>query len=263
LPGFPETPAVTNPFVYSAAAQRYAQARPYHQDIVVKRICEAINPSRFFTAALDVGCGTGQSCLALRALARRVIGLDSALEMLAHAPRENGISYVWGTAEALPAASGALELLTVSSAFHWFDRERFFAEVRRVLSPGGWFVVYNNGFKGIMAGNREFARWFHETYPRRYPAPDRNRTPITETEAERAGFALVHSEVYSNDVVFTPEALARYLTTQSNLIVAVEGGHEAYDAAYEWVLDGVRPYFPDSEATFAFGGPIWCLQRQE
>lgn len=36
-------------------------------------------------------------------------------------------------------------LLTVAQAIHWFDFERFYAEVRRVLKPGGVIAVWAYG----------------------------------------------------------------------------------------------------------------------
>lgn len=47
-----------------------------------------------------------------------------------HATRE-------GTAEELPVPDGSVDLLTASSAAHWFDQSRFLAEANRVLKVGG------------------------------------------------------------------------------------------------------------------------------
>jgi len=35
-----------------------------------------------------------------------------------------------------------VDLVTVASAIHWFDLEKFYAEVRRVVKPGGTVAVW-------------------------------------------------------------------------------------------------------------------------
>lgn len=42
-----------------------------------------------------------------------------------------------GVAEAIPLADASVDAVTVGHAFHWFDRSRALAEIRRVLRPGG------------------------------------------------------------------------------------------------------------------------------
>ena len=56
---------------------------------------------------------------------------------------------------------------------HWFDQERFFAELRRVLAPAGWVGLYDHYFTGEMVGVPEFGAWLHEALVR-YPLPPRN-----------------------------------------------------------------------------------------
>ena len=55
-----------------------------------------------------------------------------------------GVPVVAGTAEALPLREASLDAVCVAQAFHWFDADRAFAELARVLRPGGGVgIVWN------------------------------------------------------------------------------------------------------------------------
>ena len=75
----------TNYFAYETVAQRYARHRPYFHPRLIERIRRRLNLDEPVESALDVGCGTGQSTVALMALAREVIGADISAPMLAAA----------------------------------------------------------------------------------------------------------------------------------------------------------------------------------
>jgi hypothetical protein len=45
--------------------------------------------------------------------------------------------------------AGSCELITVAQAVHWFDLERFYAEVRLVAKPGGILAVWAYGILEI------------------------------------------------------------------------------------------------------------------
>lgn len=46
-----------------------------------------------------------------------------------------------GTAEDLPFPNGSVDLITASSAAHYFDEPKFMAEANRVLKPGGCIAL--------------------------------------------------------------------------------------------------------------------------
>lgn len=247
-------------FSHRDAAERYARGRPYFHPLVVRKITGFLGLEKPVPTALDVACGTGQSSVALKEIASRVVGADLSAEMLARAPRVEGVEYVEAAAEDLPFADESFDLATVSSAFHWFDRARFLTEARRVLRPAGWLVIYDNAFRGEMKENPAFGRWFRDRYLARYPSPPRDRRPFGDDDARRHGFRFVGREDYENDVRFSVEELADYLETQSNVIAAVEEGSEGIEEIHGWVVGSLSPLFRVPVATFRFGGHIWYLR---
>ncbi len=251
----------TNLFNANSAAQLYARGRPYHQDIVIQRIKAQLNLDRKLERALDVACGTGLSCIALKGIAKKTCGVDISIEMLEQAMRDDQIDYVACPSEHLAVSDAAVDLVTVSSAFHWFDRDAFLSEAKRVLKPSGWLVIYNNFFFSSMKENVEFRNWFTSTHLKQFPTPPRDDRPFSEQDAEQAGFRFLEREWYANDILWDASQLVDYLITQTNLSVIVEDGGRTIEDVKEYVGKEVGPFFPSAgRATFEFGGPIWYLR---
>jgi SAM-dependent methyltransferase len=87
---------------------------------------------------LDLGCGTGRN-LPLYDGAARVVGVDPCREsLLAARRRAPKVPLVRARAEALPFRGGAFDVVVSGLVFcSVADPPRGFAEVRRVLGPGG------------------------------------------------------------------------------------------------------------------------------
>jgi SAM-dependent methyltransferase len=90
----------SNYFTAAEVAARYATARPYFHAEVAERLRSFAGVERF-ALALDVGCGSGQSAVALAAIAEKVIAIDASAEMLRHATPLPNITYRVGLAEEL------------------------------------------------------------------------------------------------------------------------------------------------------------------
>jgi len=258
-----------NYFASTAAAQRYAAGRPYFHVQVIGRIAEFLNletkkfsrQSVSLARALDVGCGTGQSSVALEAIAQKIVGVDVSQPMLDLAPRDPRISYIRAAAEQLPFEKQVFDLITACKAIHWFDHGPFLNEAHRVLRPGGWLVVYQNGCFGKMLENPHYEQWNRQQYVPRYPTPPRNDQPLTDEIARAHGFEPRGTENYSHNITFTPPQLVAYLISQSNVTAAVERGRETCEEATKWLLVGVKSLFRGATGTFPFGGSIRWLQR--
>ena len=251
-----------NYFAPRPAAERYEKGRPFFHPLVIGRVRERLSLAEPLPLGLDVCCGTGLSSLALKEVAARVVGLDLSAEMLAHAPRDAGVDFCRASAENMPFGGGAYDVLSVCQGFHWLDRGRFLAEARRVLRADGLLVVYDDYMTGQMEGGEGFRSWHAETYRKKFPAPPRAPLSFTEEQAEAEGFRRLLAERFEHSIAFTPEALVHFVTSQSNVIAAVEGGGLEIGDARRWLEEGVRPFFAGrGSARFVFEAVVWCLRR--
>lgn len=251
-----------NYFSPKSAAERYAKGRPYFHPLIIRRIKEFLSLAEPLSFALDVGCGTGLSTVALKELARNVIGVDASEEMVALAARENRIKYFVAPAVNLPFEENEFDLITLSQVFHWLDKDQFLAEASRVLRPNGWLVTYDNYFSGQMTENPDFYKWYKEEYLVKYPILARAKIELTEENVNPYGFRLLGEEWNKNIVGFSLEAVVDYLVTQSNVIAAVESGKQKIEKVRVWLMEGIKPTFGDAEERkFLFNTPIWYLTR--
>ncbi len=116
-------------------------------------------------AILDVGCGTGRllRAAAARFPAAQLTGLDPAPEMIREARLAAGedgrIEFEQGFAEALPFAGARFDVVFSTMTFHhWRDRPHGAAEVRRVLAPGGRWLLADFVATGLMRPLRRLLR---------------------------------------------------------------------------------------------------------
>ena len=136
---------MTFPDHFSAVATQYAAARPEYPPALFDWIA-SIAPSP--ALCWEAGCGSGQATRDLALRFDRVHAGDPSASQIAQAPMIDNVDFVVEPAErcALPDASA--DAACVAQALHWFNRDAYFAEVARVLKPGGVLVTW--GYQDII-----------------------------------------------------------------------------------------------------------------
>src|SRR5688572_14668535 len=131
---------------FSAVACRYADFRPHYPPAIFDWLAE-IAPARGM--AWDCAAGTGQATIDLAARFKRVIATDASPEQIAAATLRPNIEYRVATAEQSGLPDRSADLVTVAQALHWFDFERFYAEIKRVLRTDGIFAAWAYGINQV------------------------------------------------------------------------------------------------------------------
>jgi SAM-dependent methyltransferase len=128
-------------------AEHYRTSSVHASGEDLNRMVEAANLTGL-ERVLDAGCGAGHTALAFAPHAAQVIAYDltpTMLEQVNLLAAERGVSNVVtreGDVEQLPFAEGEFDLVVSRlSAHHWGNPAAALREFRRVLKPGGQFIL--------------------------------------------------------------------------------------------------------------------------
>jgi SAM-dependent methyltransferase len=156
---------------FSVVAGAYALRRPAYPDELFAFLAGAASGHDL---VWDCAAGSGQASIPLTRYFQRVIATDTSSAMLAQAPRHPSVEYRQGSAYDSELEPGSADLVTVAQALHWFEPERFYAEVSRVLKPAGILAAWTYGNQVLedRAVNAVLTRFYHEVVGPYWP-PER------------------------------------------------------------------------------------------
>ncbi len=127
---------------FSAHSAQYAKYRPVYPSALFDFIRES-QPNR--QSAWDCATGNGQLAVELAGIFEQVYATDISQAQMDHAPRLHNIHYSMSEAEQSNFPDDFFDLISVGQAVHWFDFERFYAEVNRTSKHGALIVLVGYG----------------------------------------------------------------------------------------------------------------------
>lgn len=143
---------------FDAQAAEYDQRNTYYYSqngkISCRDIAEQIR-AYSYESLLDVGCGTGFLIDHLtKQKPARYCGVDLSDEMIRMAEKKEieGAEFVVSSADKLPYPDGSFDIVTCSQSFHHYPYpEEAMREAKRVLKPGGLYILSDTGIGGVGA----------------------------------------------------------------------------------------------------------------
>ena len=160
---------------FSAVASEYAAWRPHYPDSLFGWLA-GLPAGRGL--AWDCGAGSGQATLGLTRFFGRVVATDASGAQLAAASAHPRVEYRVAPAETSGLEAASVDLVTVAQALHWFDLTAFYAEVRRVLAPGGVLAAWTYGTPRLGDPepelDRRLAKFYTETVGPYWPSERRH-----------------------------------------------------------------------------------------
>jgi demethylmenaquinone methyltransferase/2-methoxy-6-polyprenyl-1,4-benzoquinol methylase len=147
--------------MFDAIAPRYDlvnRIMTFRLDVRWRRLAVGSLALRRESVVLDLACGTGDLCRELDAAGLAPVGVDLSFGMLAAARTEAPL--VQGDALRLPVRPGVADGVTCGFALrNLVDLAPFFAELARVLRPGGRIALLE-----VATPPNRVLRWGHALY---------------------------------------------------------------------------------------------------
>jgi ubiquinone/menaquinone biosynthesis C-methylase UbiE len=216
---------------FGGGADAYERARPSYPPDAVAWLVEHLHIAAG-ARVCDLAAGTGKLTRLLTPTGARIVAIEPVEGMSAHLRSAlPGVPVAAAVAEALPLADASLDAVTVAQAFHWFDADRAFTELARVLRPDGRVgIIWNirdrtnhwvNEVWSIMDSVEKRAPWRdHESWS-------------ADALGVRPGFGRLHHGEFRHAQHLSPEDVVDRIASVSHVVVLPEAQRQA-------VLDEVR-----------------------
>lgn len=132
--------------LFSDKSDLYAAARPQYPHNLYEFLASRVdNRERVW----DCGAGNGQASVAIAKYFREVYATDISDRQIANAIAKDNVFYSVQPAEKTNFPDAYFDAVIVAQALHWFDLDRFWSEVKRVLKKGGIFSAWGYSWLSV------------------------------------------------------------------------------------------------------------------
>lgn len=124
---------------FSTQSDVYAKLRPNYPDELFQFLASLVP---VHDLCWDCATGNGQAAVSLAMYFKKVIATDASEHQIKNVMPHERVEYSVGMADNSGIETGTVDLVTIASALHWMDFDKFYKEVNRVLKPGGVFAAW-------------------------------------------------------------------------------------------------------------------------
>jgi len=156
--------------LFTKQAEAYAKFRPSYPKEIFNFLVTQVKERN---TAWDCATGNGQVAALLAEYFKEVYATDISQGQLSKAIQKPNIVYKIEAAEHSSFEDSTFDLITVAQAVHWFDFEKFYAEVKRTLKPDGIIAIIGYGFPKLDEEVDRILLHFYEKTLHGYWDPER------------------------------------------------------------------------------------------
>lgn len=161
---------------------------------------------------LDLGTGTATAARGFAQRGAVAVGLDIAPNLMCaarHLPGGEQVLFVEARAEMTPFLDASFDVVCAVQCWHWFDRQASRTEVRRILRPGGVFLIATFDWLPFLGNIVEQTEALIERYNPTQAKPHLRWAqgvgiyPQWLRDMQEAGFVGIESFSYDVEVPYT------------------------------------------------------------
>jgi len=204
--------------LFSKQAADYSTARPTYPDELFQFIASQVSAHK---VAWDCATGNGQAALSLAKYFDEVIATDANANQIKNAHPHDRVEYRIASAESSGLAACSVNVITVATAVHWLDLDRFYKEVGRVLKDDGVIFIWSyansrtdNNINDILM---EFAHGLLRDY-----WPKETQVVMDKYESLHFPFEEIEAPKFECKVMWDLQETVNYLMTWSSVQKYVE-----------------------------------------
>ncbi|MCC8422604.1 class I SAM-dependent methyltransferase [Photorhabdus thracensis] len=196
---------------FSEQAAVYQQFRPQYPAALFEYLRSWVTGD---PPVWDCATGNGQAAQGLATCFSTVIATDASAAQINLAKACAGVIYQVCPAEHSPFRDQSIGLITVAEAMHWFDLPRFYAEVARVLQPGGVLACWSYGHCHVSDAMDTVIHTYRQTTLQDYWPTEAKQADVTHYPLP-SGFEAIPSPTFYMLAEWRFEQLMGYLYSWS------------------------------------------------
>lgn len=230
--------------LFSSHAKAYASFRPYYPLALYEFIFGHV---KMFNVAWDAGTGNGQAAFELSKRFEKVHATDISAGQIEHAVKAANIQYaIGGETATLPDHS--VDLVAAAQAIHWFNRHKFYAEVKRVARPDATVAVWGYGLLSVNSEIDVIVRDFYMNIMGPYWDPERRLIDQSYKTIEFPFFEIA-TPPFDFSFHWSLAELEGYITTWSSVqkYISQHGKNPVPE-----LIEKLRAYWCPSRMTVTF-----------
>lgn len=132
--------------LFNINSELYSKARPQYPRELYEYLNSICSEHKL---AWDCACGNGQVSKDLIKYFEKVYATDISENQIKNAPKIEGVEFLVQSSELTDFKDNSFDLICVAQALHWFDYDKFWPEVKRILKKEGIFAAFGYSWFSI------------------------------------------------------------------------------------------------------------------
>ncbi|MBU6468446.1 MAG: class I SAM-dependent methyltransferase [Betaproteobacteria bacterium] len=235
---------------FTQGASEYLTYRPTYPVQLAQYLASLVPQQKM---AVDMGCGNGQFTELLHPYFKVTLGMDPSFNQLEYTHQKEGLYFYNACAEQIPLKDNSVDLMTAAQAAHWFQLDRFYREVNRILKPEAVIALISYGVPTIDSFelNERFKYFYYQDIAPYWPA---ERKLVDEGyQSIPFPFPALPTPSFTYELEWTLSQLIGYITTWS----AFKHAHQQHqDLMLTDFFEDLESIFPDPTECFIIRWPM-------